>query len=58
MVQKKLYKIRFDRYKKGTIKHAVKLSVLPPTDSAAKEHIFCVYLQTQLWLSYNIKLEE
>lgn len=54
-----LDKFRYTQFIKATrLNRPVKLSSLPPTSEAARQHIYRVYYQVQIWLGKNLQPEE
>lgn len=52
-------KIRYTQFIKATgFNRPVKLSFLPPTSESARQHIYRVYYQVQIWLWKNLQPEE
>ncbi|KYN03290.1 hypothetical protein ALC62_05871 [Cyphomyrmex costatus] len=49
---------RFEYFKRSSSRSTFKLENLPPTEGAAKQHAFRIYLQLQKWLGNHINVTE
>lgn len=49
---------RFENFKRSTSRASFQLENLPPTEGAAKQHGFRVYLQLQKWLGNDYDLTQ
>lgn len=52
----KLNEHRFQHFKRSTSRSSFSLESLPPTEGAAKQHGFRVYLQLQAWLGNEMEV--
>ena len=50
--------LRFNCFSKSVNKNKFNLAALPPTSTAAEQHIYRTYLQVQVWHQYDIEATE
>ena len=55
---KSLDTLRFNCFSKSVNKNKFNLAALPPTSTAAEQHIYRTYLQVQVWHQYDIEATE